>query len=349
MSIVKVLCIGDPHIQLDNILEFNKFLENITILAKEKKPDLIVILGDTLHTHERLHTIPLNKAYEFVNIMSSIAKTYILVGNHDYISNTQYLSENHWLNGMKVWDNVVVVDRVKSLIINNKKFIFVPYVSNGMFEKALNTFNEYDWKEVTCIFAHQEFYGCKMGGIISIEGDKWDNEYPLVISGHIHSRQKIGNNIYYPGSAMQNAFGESDKNIIPFIIFKENNEYECEEINLELPRKKIIYMDVTDIDDYKLPKSEDKIKVTLSGNYDEFKALKKTSKYKKMIDEGVKVVFKPKKIKKENVEEEKVVWAMGFKNILNCIINKEKNTDLLKAYEVVVNGNEINKDDIFFL
>ncbi len=56
------------------------------------------------------------------------------------------------------------------------------------------------WKNVNCIFAHQEFYGCKMGAIESIEGDKWDHSFPLVISGHIHSEQRPQKIFFYPGS-----------------------------------------------------------------------------------------------------------------------------------------------------
>ena len=40
---------------------------------------------------------------------------------------------------------------------------------------------------------------------------------PFILSGHIHSNQKLQRNIYYPGSSMQHAFGESDRNIIAFV------------------------------------------------------------------------------------------------------------------------------------
>ena len=58
-----------------------------------------------------------------------------------------------------------------------------------------------------------------MGAIISVEGDKWSLKFPNVISGHIHERQIPQKNIYYPGSAMQHAFGESKKNIIAHLNF----------------------------------------------------------------------------------------------------------------------------------
>lgn len=347
-----VLCIGDPHIQISNIPETDLLIERLINLATQKKPDLIIVLGDILHTHERLHTIALNKAYELINNMRLISKTYVLVGNHDMINNQVFLNENHWLSGMKEWENTVIVDKVLTETINSEKFIFVPYVPPGRFQEALNTIGS-EWKDCSCIFAHQEFSGCKMGAIISVEGDKWPIAYPQVVSGHIHSRQIPQENIYYTGSAMQHAFGESEKNIIAYLIF-QNKKYEREEIDLQLPRKKIVYMDVEDVDNYEVPQTEDTLKVTLSGNYDQFKALKKTKKYKNLLDKGVKVIFKPKKIKKEDEnttvsKEDQTSVSSDFKSILDSIINHQKDPYLFRAYELIVNGKEICLDDVMFL
>jgi len=262
------------------------------------------------------------------------------------------------MNLLKDWNNVIIVDKVLSKKIKGKKFIFTPYVPNGRFQEALETLND-SWEDANCIFAHQEFAGCKMGAIISIDGDKWPITAPLVVSGHIHSRQKPQENIYYSGSALQHAFGESEKNILAYLTF-DDDKYHLDEINLELPRKKIIYMDVEDIDSYNLPETEDKLKVTLSGNQDQFKALKKTEKYKKLINEGIKVVFKPKKIKnikkfdnfgnEINVSDEDIKKeGTDFNIILNNIINEQKNLHLKQLYELVVNDNKINLEDIMYI
>ena len=347
-----VLFIGDPHIQIDNIQEVDLCLKKLIILAKEKLPTFIVIAGDLLHTHERLHTTPLNKSYDFINEMRNISKTYVLVGNHDYENNSQFLSTNHWMNGLKEWKNVTIIDKVIVENINNRQFTFVPYVSPGRFKEALHTVfsdEKMDLLKCDCIFAHQEFFGCKMGAIVSVEGDKWPDDYPNIVSGHIHSRQRPQKNIYYSGSMLQHAFGESTKNIVAYLIFDNDRDYFLEEIDLELPRKKIIYMDVENLDDYKLVKTEDKIKITVSGSYEQFKALKKTKKYKSIIDTGVKVVFKSKKIEhKENVPE-KVVNETLFSTILTEIINNEKDKYLFQTYELVVNNKKVDFNDILYV
>jgi DNA repair exonuclease SbcCD nuclease subunit len=260
-------------------------------------------------------------------------------------NNQQFLTENHWLNAMKDWDNVTVVDKVICDIIGGEKFIFAPYVYPGRFIEALNTLGK-EWEDASCIFAHQEFSGCKMGAIISVEGDKWSLTHPHVVSGHIHSRQIPQENIYYPGSALQHAFGESSKNIIAYLTFQDS-EYKREEIDLKLPRKKIVYKDIDEMEDYTIPEdTEDKIKVTVSGVYNQFKTFKKTKKYKDMLNKGVKVVFKPKKIDHEKKDE---IIETEFNTVLTNIINNQKNPHLLEAFELIVNNKKINSEDIMFL
>ncbi len=338
---LNILVIGDPHFKTDNVPEVELFIEKITELAKEKKPDIIIMLGDLLHEHERIHTVPLNLALKFINKLRNITKTYLLVGNHDMVSHLQFLNNNHWMNALKEWENVTVVDKTIYENILNEEIIFVPYVPPGRFEEALNTLS-FDWKKSSCIFAHQEFYGCKMGAIISEIGDKWDINYPNIISGHIHSKQKPQENIYYTGSAMQNAFGESEENIIAYVKL-ENKSYEVEEIDLGLPRKKIIYMDVKDIQNYTINNNSDKLKISISGEYEEFKSIKKTKKYKELINKGLKVTFKVKKTEKKikndllNKVIEDTKDLNNFQEILKNIVDSNNNSYLTDVYEIIMN------------
>lgn len=355
-----IIAVGDPHFRTDNIQEVEMFIEAMIKLCNEVKPNLIVILGDVLHTHERLHTVALNKALFFIDQMRKISPTMVLVGNHDMISNQQFLTTNHWMNSMKEWDNVTIVDTTTQKTINNHLFTFVPYVYIGRFEEALN--HVQNWKESTTIFAHQEFYNCKMGAIVSSEGDKWALSYPQVVSGHIHSNQTI-NNIYYCGSSMQHAFGESDRNIIPVFTWPNSTskKYELKEVDLNLPRKKILYKDISDIENINIEKTQDKIKLSLTGNQEEFKAFKKTKKYKDLVKDGIKVVFKNKKInfemdeKDENNDNETKqespleVSENDFQDILKRLIINQKDKNLFEIYELIINDKKINATDVMFL
>jgi DNA repair exonuclease SbcCD nuclease subunit len=253
-------------------------------------------------------------------------------------NNQQFLTDNHWMNGMKEWENVTIVDKV----IKVDNFVLLPFVPPGRFEEALNTLDE-EWKDVSAIFCHQEFLGCKMGAIESTEGDKWPLDYPEIISGHIHDKQKPQKNIYYTGSCMQHAFGESHNKTIAWLSFCDNEcGYSTEEICLNLPKKKIVYLDVGDLEDYDIPETEDMLRLTVSGNCEEFKAFKKTKKYQQMTKKGVKVFYQPVKIKEEkehrNVED--------FLTILDDMVSKENNSDLYSAYNHIFHGRD--RDEIYF-
>lgn len=346
---MNIIFIGDPHIKSDNIPDSDVLINEIVNKIGEYKPSICIIGGDVMHYHEKIYTVPLNKSYEFVRRCSQLVPTYLLVGNHDMINNQQFLTTNHWMNGMKTWkEDVHIIDTVKHLEIDGYNIILCPYVYPGRFQEALNTVQEVDWKGVDCIFAHQEFKGCKMGAITSIDGDEWNLEYPQVVSGHIHSKQRPQENIFYPGSSQQIAFGESDKNIIANVKFSYKG-VEIEELELNLPKKKIISVDISKIDNLKLKENEnEKIRLTVTGDYDEFKTFKKTEQHKKLIEKGVKVVFRHKKNKKNEVKEE-LKDVTDFNNILNNLVNNSKNVNLIRAYEFVVNNKKLKEDDIFFL
>lgn len=344
----KILFIGDPHFQITNLHEVNLFMPEMKKLALTTSPDVIIIAGDLLHTHERLHTTVLNKAYEFVKDMRDVAPTYILVGNHDYISNTQFLTDNHWMNSMKEWTDVEIVDTVREISVKGSRFVLVPYVYPGRFKEALDTNDSSSaWDKADCIFAHQEFKGCKMGAIVSEIGDQWDEKHPFVVSGHIHSKQRPQQNIYYPGTPMQIAFGESENNIVPLLEFRGSREPKIEEFSLEMPGKKIVYMDASELDKFEVT-GDDKVRITLSGDHTEFKSVKKTKKYKDLVEKGVKIVFKMTKTDHE-IPGAKDITATDFSDILHTMIVNETDVFLMQAFDKVVNNKLTDREDVFFL
>ena len=332
---MQIVAIGDTHFKVDNMNIVDKLIEEIVSKLTLLKPDLIVLLGDILHDHERLHTLALNRALDFINKLRNISKVFVLVGNHDMINHDQFLSDQHWMNALKQWDNVCIVDKVEHLECSdiNANFLFCPYVAPGRFQEALET-HEFDWRESDIIFAHQEFKGCKMGAIISEDGDEWDIDDPFVISGHIHSKQSPQDNIMYPGSSMQVAYGESNENII-LIVDYNDGEIELTEQILNIPRKRIVYIDTGSFDQYEPPATEDEIKITIKGKYTDFKAIKKTSKYKKLVKLGFKISYKHEKL--DITTDKKKAEVKDFTNVLESLVKSSSDEFLNKAYDKLLN------------
>jgi DNA repair exonuclease SbcCD nuclease subunit len=362
----KILAIGDPHFKVDNIEESKILTDNLSLfLSQNTDIEIIVVLGDILHNHEKLHTVALNNAINFFTMLTSHKRRcFCLVGNHDATSNTIFLTDNHWMNVLKGWDGLTIVDHPIIEFINEVDFITLcPYVPDGRFTEALShiatkmsDIRINDWKQSKCIFSHQLFDGVKMGAIMAQNVEEWKEEYPFCINGHIHENQRPKDNLYIPGSAMQEGYGDMTDKIVALITINEglgssdeNKIPQIDEIDLNVKRKKIIYTTVDEIDTIhaKLEKNENiDYKIVVKGSDAELKALKNSSKYKDAleINNVKKISFKTtwKEEQKEQVEDD-------FVECLQTLILKEDNPYLSSLYEHIMYGSEDKSDkDVFF-
>ncbi len=286
---MKALVIGDIHIKSDNLQQVELLLIKLIKIIKNHNIDTIILLGDILHYHERVNIQCMNKACLFIKKLESYIEgnIYIIVGNHDMIDSNQYLSTQHWLVPLKEWNGIEICDNVLS--IEDNSIIFCPYVQKGKFIEALN--NIPDWKEARIIFAHQEVRGCVYGGKISTSDDVWLENYPQLISGHIHLNQKY-KNIYYLGSVQQISHSQDEGEKCAVCIIDTNSDsINIEEIELDMPRKITLNLIPSDLEKFNHT-SDNSVRIIISGSLEECKSIKKSQKYLKLIKQGVKVVFK---------------------------------------------------------
>lgn len=332
---IKILAIGDIHIKVTNLHIIPSFIDQTINFITQFNPDCVILLGDILDTHETILTPCLKHAEDLFNKIRDICNLYVIVGNHDMINNQIFLTPNHWMNSFKEWRNVTIVDKVTPIIVHDELFICVPYVFPGRFIEALNTLDH--WQDANTIFCHQEFYGVKMGAIVSTEGDKWNDDWPLIVSGHVHERQILQHNIVYTGSAMQHSFGSHDNQSLIMLDYTHDDTVDLYLYDLNLPTKKIISMQfdsslLTNLK--KINKKENQeLKITLTGGHSsEFQVFKKSKEYKNLTKQGIKIVHKPEcthfdnEVEHENSDE-------TFETILLDLIMKTDNKeDLLKLY-----------------
>lgn len=323
-----IIVIGDPHFKIDNIADMEIFHSEVDVFLSKNKVDFVVVLGDVLHFHERLFTNVLNKAYEFIHMICSHCPVYVLVGNHDYINNSQFLSTNHWMNALKQWDNVYIVDTVIFKEYPFGRFVFSPYVPPSRFEEALDTISA--WKTCTTIFAHQEIRGCKMGMMVSEIGDVWNDTFPMLISGHIHDKQRPQPNVFYTGSSMQHAFGESHNKSITHCTYTKGT-VQIQSVYLNIPIKNIMYMDISDVKsfDCKTVKPNEKLRITLTSTLEEFKIFKKSKQYKDMTKYGIKITFKLRECK--NITQSTLTKSVRFEDVLYDLIGTD--IEMLELYK----------------
>jgi len=346
----KILAIGDPHFRIDNLDESNQFINNLSKLIEDRKDiDVIVVLGDILHTHEKLHTVALNSATNFFKMLiSHKRKLFCLVGNHDATSNTIFLTDNHWMNALKGWEGLTIVDYPITEKLGDCSITLCPYVPDGRLIEALNHVDE--WKESKVVFAHQLLDGAKMGPIVASNVEEWKEEYPLCVSGHIHDKQKIKDNLVYVGSSMQHSYGETGDKSLGLITLYEEHPPTVEEIELDIKKKKILYATVDELLEIqeKILNNEDiEYKIVLKGNESELKALKQSSLYKETLDmDNVKKITFKATFKDEGIPK---ILEDDFVECLQSLIYKENNPYLESLYEHLLYGKEDKSDgDIFF-
>jgi DNA repair exonuclease SbcCD nuclease subunit len=318
---MNILYVGDLHIQINNFDEIDLLLQEIKNTTQNNPVESIVLLGDILHTFEKVLSPCLNKACSFIKQCSDIAHTYVLVGNHDYINNGQCLTEQHWLNPLKQWNNITIVDK----IVTDKTLnvLLCPYIPNGKLVKYLN--EEPYWKEYKVVFCHQEFKGAKMGAFISTEGDEWNDEYPLVISGHIHEEQRPFKNVYYVGSPLQHGYNDCDRDkVFGLVTLEEKVEPYITRIPvLSIPKKCLYKTNIKDITTSK-KKYDKNTKIVLNETPENFSVFKTTEQYKNMVNNGVQFKLQ-KNIQK--IEKERKIG--NFKDILTGLVLESKNENVL--------------------
>jgi hypothetical protein len=154
-------------------------------------------------------------------------------------------------------------------------------VEPGRFMEALGTKNI--TREVLqsgkyrYIFAHQEFFGAQMGGLISQMGDKWSIDYPPIISGHIHDYQVL-DNITYTGTPYQTGYGDNPNKGI-YILDRSGK---LEKISLNITPKIIIHLPIEDVLDYDFPEDK-RVKLVIEGDASEVRKIINTGEYRRKL------------------------------------------------------------------
>lgn len=319
----KVVYIGDPHFKHNNNDYVDEFIKTSLNVVEYNLPCLCVVAGDVLDTHEKLHQTPLNKAVRFLKKLATMCPTFVLVGNHDYVNNQQFLTDNHWMNCLKgSSENLYIVDRPTrstDVLTEVPDLMFVPYVPPGRFVEALETKGG-SWRDCVCIFAHQEFRGSNLGIVSSEHGDSWPIDFPQVVSGHIHKRHSPQDNILYPGSVIQHNFGE-ENNDGGVAILTFGKEMTAEYMRVDIPRMYSVNVAFEDLSlflkNYK-PRPLQRVRVLCAARPEQRKVFAKT--INKNVPANVNVVFKEIRVVADNQRAGSVV---PFNKILNEKLQQE--------------------------
>ncbi|HKT21748.1 MAG TPA: metallophosphoesterase, partial [Nitrososphaerales archaeon] len=205
-SFERVLVVGDPHLKVSRIDDSREFLRKLVAEATSGKHSKAVILGDLFDTFAVIRSEVLSIWFEALSSMSErLGKNnlILLVGNHDYAG---VRGGSHALEPFR--PIATVVDQVTAVEVGGAQAWFMPFVrDNGSFEEVCR-----EIPAGSVLFCHQSFNGAQFeNGFYDPHGANPECVAHLsrVVSGHVHTRQAVGENIWYPGTPFQQGFGEA--------------------------------------------------------------------------------------------------------------------------------------------
>lgn len=336
----KILFIGDPHLKINRFELATKFLSWTNSVIEEKRPDIVVNLGDTFDTHAVLRSEVMNEFMDHVDYVNSLGIHYVyLLGNHDMFKPND--AKYHAMRPFKGRSPLLhVIDEPTEMF----DMLFIPYQPNpNTFPKQLKPI---------CV-AHQTFFGADYGPVTAKDGVDPTSltGCDIVISGHIHKRQILENtgatSIVYVGSPFSQS--ASDVGQVKGLTLFDTDTYEQEFIETPLPTWRRLHVVVSVDNPIKnvetmiemfVQGSKDHWVLELEGPRPEIVSFLSSKKYKesiKDVDVKVKTTFTDKEKRKISIEAKSMdsIISDYVVKVYSGTIDKK---ELLEAAKVILSS-----------
>jgi len=220
------LAIADIHLS-EKARDQYRFetMKLVTRLIKQYQPERLLVLGDLTEAKD-YHPAPLvNAVVDLFYDWSWLTEVTILLGNHDY---TQI--DCPFFHFLRRVERISWIIHPTELKLDIGRCLFLPHTRNHK-QDWKNIGESYDW-----IFAHNTFegalteHGKRLSGIPLNVLPKGE-----IISGDIHTPQKLGAFFTYVGAPYQVDFGDDFE---PRALLLSKREYTS--ISLPGPQKQLI-------------------------------------------------------------------------------------------------------------
>lgn len=257
---IKILTVGDPHIRGKFCDRSRAMMDQIIDLIKMIKPAAVVVLGDTLHDHNRMDTNPHSRATRFLARIAELTKLILLIGNHDILNDETFILKaddtEHPFVALHYWPNTVVCDIPTIFEVEGYQMIGMPYVPPGKFHTALSEVaTPEDINNYAAVFSHNHFHGVRYNLTDKEPAecpDSWPENYPLNIAGHNHTKQEVAPNLKFVGTPIQHSYGEDEDKSIS--VFEFNDEsgaliIDHQEYRLEIPKLREYKIEVSELEE----------------------------------------------------------------------------------------------------
>lgn len=193
---MKALVTADLHLTDNPRDEYRwNFMHAFCEIARRKKPEVIVIIGDLTEEKDHHGARLVNRLVRLMNSLRDIAPIIIDMGNHDYHN------EGHpFFAFLSMMPNITWVDKPQSI----HGSLFLPHTRNYKEEWKNVRLRGWEW-----VFAHQTFTGAEIGFGRGLEGIPLEviPDDVRVIAGDVHKPQRLGP-VTYVGPPYTVDFGD---------------------------------------------------------------------------------------------------------------------------------------------
>ena len=237
---VRIAHIADTHIRNYKYhKEYREIFSRIYKLLKKQKVDYIIHCGDIAHTKTQLSPEYFDMCGDFLSSLADIAPTHIILGNHD--------------GNLKNQGRLDAVTPVADALEHPNLFVHRDSqeveMNNDITLNVLSVFDKEKWIEPTnpdkinIALFHGSVSGCKTDLGWTMENGEVDlktlQKFDYALLGDIHKTNqcldKLGK-VRYPGSTVQQNFGETnDKGFLVWDI-ESKEEYTCTHYAIPNPK-----------------------------------------------------------------------------------------------------------------
>ena len=237
---MKIAHVSDIHIRNHRYHEeYTAVFEELYEKLRELKPDIIVNTGDTAHTKLQLSPAYFHMTAKLFENLADIAPLHVILGNHDL----------NLRNPGRIDAVTPIVEALDHKDIHFHKFSQEVDLGNGFVLNVLSIVDEDKWidptdeSKVNIAVFHGSVAGVTTDtGWVMEHGDiNIDQFAPFdyVLLGDIHKTyQRLDDEgrVAYPGSLVQQNFGETpDKGFLLWDI-KDKEDFNCEHYSLTNPK-----------------------------------------------------------------------------------------------------------------
>ena len=212
-QVAQIIITADLHFGVPGRL--NDILWSARVMreyCKMANIDTVLVLGDLFHDRKSIEIDVLSAVTKFFEEANEIynQKWIVFPGNHD-----MFLRHSWDINSLTVLKrHLTVIEDIKILEIDSARFWILPFITyEKPFMKVLSSI-ESQYVDGDILLTHVGIKGATLNTCFLLKD--WSiitfahSKFKKVYTGHFHSRQQVGDNVYYPGSPIPFKFDEGD-------------------------------------------------------------------------------------------------------------------------------------------